>query len=458
MKFSRFLNRLNLPALSLGSAVALSLGAGAAQAASGYGVGQESITGAGTAYAGGAAAALDASTVHYNPAGMSLLDHDELAVGTQFIFPTIGFENTGSTIFNGTPLTGSNRGNGGVFAIIPDAFWVKKLNDRIHVGLGLTGPWGLVTDYDPDWIGRYNEITTSLRVLNANPSLSYKVTDQLSVGLGFNVQYAMGKLRQAIDFGTVCTGALGPGICTGAFGLSPQRNDGIAKVVGNDWGFGYNAGLLYQPSENFRVGVHYRSHVKLNFNDGKAGFTVPANARAFLTAAGIPTAFTNAGAQFKLTIPEQASLSAFYKPDPQWAVMADLTWTRWSRFDQLVITSSNPATPTNTLQTQWLNVYRLALGTEFNYSDALTLRGGIAFDQSPIRAAFRGPGIPDADRKVAATGLSYRITDRLTADVSYQHLFFDKGPARRTSATGSLLIGNFHVNVDVVGLGFRWAM
>lgn len=440
------------------TAATFMMSAGTAMAASGYGVGLESITGAGAANAGGAAAALDASTVHYNPAGMSLLDHDELQVGTQLISPTIRFENQGSTIYDGTPLTGSNRGNGGKLAVVPDIFYVGKFDDRISYGVGFTAPWGLVTNYDDDWLGRYNEIKTSLRIANLNPSLSYKVTDQLSIGVGFNVQYAIGKLRQAIDFGTVCATAIDPATCAGGFGLVPQQSDGIGKVVGKDWGFGYNLGILYQPFADFRVGAHYRSHVKLKFGNAKVHFDVPTNARAFLTVAGIPTAFTDTGAQFTLTVPEQASISAYYKFDPRWAIMSDLTWTRWSRFDALVITFTEPNTPTNTLQTKWLNVFRFALGTEFNYSNALTLRAGYAFDQSPIRAAYRGPGIPDSDRNVAALGLSYKINDKLTADVSYQHLFFDKGPSRRDSATGSLLIGNFNVNVDVIGMGFRWAL
>jgi long-chain fatty acid transport protein len=441
----------------LGAALLLT-NSGAALANAGYGVGHESVTGAGTAYAGGAAAALDASTVHYNPAGMSLLDHDEFQLGTQIIMPTIGFQNQGSILFDGSPLNGSNSGNGGKLAVVPNFYYVGKFDDRISYGLGFTAPWGLVTNYDADWLGRYSEIKTSLRVANVNPSLSYKVTDQLSVGVGFNVQYAIGKLRQAIDFGTACTAAIGAFTCNNGFSLQPGQDDGYGKVVAKDWGFGYNVGILYQASEDLRFGAHYRSHVKLKFGNGRVHFDVPANARAFLGAAGIPTAFTDTSASFNLTIPEQASVSAFYKINRQWAVMSDLTWTRWSRFDALIINFGEPNTPTTNLQTQWSNVFRAALGTEFAYSDALTLRAGYAYDESPISDDFRGPGIPDSTRNVAAVGLSYKINDSLTADVSYQHMFFDKGLARRISATNSVLVGTFNVNVDVIGLGFRWKL
>jgi long-chain fatty acid transport protein len=428
-----------------------------AWAASGYGVGFESVTGAGTAYAGGAAAAQDASTVHYNPAGMSRLDHDELMIGMELVSPDIKFTNQGSTIFNGSPLLGSNRGTGGKLAFIPDMFYVTQLTDKLHVGIGLTGPWGLVTNYDDDWLGRYSEITTSVHVINVNPSLSYKISDQLSVGIGFDVQHAKALLRQAIDFGTVCVGALGTATCNAAFNLQPQMDDGIGKVVGRDIGFGFNGGILYQPTENLRFGAHYRSRVKLGFT-GHARFNLPANVRAFFAAAGAPSAFTDTVAKFNLTIPEQASGSAYFKFDPRWAVMGDVTWTRWSRLPGVTITfPATPATPTNFLSTNWSNVFRFASGVEHYYSDNLTLRGGFAYDESPVPDSTRGPGIPDSDHYSLGTGASYRLTDRLTADVSYIHMFYKAGAANRISATGSALKGAFHVNVDTVGVGIRWA-
>jgi long-chain fatty acid transport protein len=427
-----------------------------ALAGTGYAVGHESVTGAGTAYAGGAAAALDASTVHYNPAGMSVLKGDELMLGAQIIGPEIHFRNQGSTIFNGAPLTGTTEGRGSKVALAPNAYWVSAINDQIKFGLGVNAPYGLVTDYDPTWIGRYNEIRTSLKVGNVNPSLSFKINDVLSVGAGVNGQYAIGRLKQAIDFGTACAAAIGLPTCAAGVGLSPQANDGYGTVKGEDAGLGWNAGILFHPNDNLRIGAHYRSHVKLEF-DGKGVFAVPNNARAFLTVAGLPTAFTDTTADFALTIPETASASIYGKIDPQWALMADVTWTRWSRFDELRIVFGNQ-TPTNVLQTQWENVYRFSVGTVYEHSDAWTFRGGLAYDESPILDAFRGPGIPDSDRFVAATGLSYKVSEATTLDLSYQHMFFKDGPTRRPSATGSTLVGEFNVNVHVIGIGFRWGL
>jgi long-chain fatty acid transport protein len=167
---------MKVPGLALaGIAVMSWLEATPAFATSGYGVGQESVTGSGMANAGGAAAALDAGTVYSNPAGMSVLDHNEIMVGAIFALPTITYTERGSTIFDGSPLQGPANGHGGQLAFVPDIYWVSKVSDRVHVGLGINAPWGLVTEYDRPWIGRYNEITTSLRVANINPSVSYKI-------------------------------------------------------------------------------------------------------------------------------------------------------------------------------------------------------------------------------------------------------------------------------------------
>jgi len=427
-----------------------------AWAAAGYGVGHESITGAGSAYAGGAAAALDSSTVWYNPAGMSMLGSDEISVGMQLLWPQVDFTNRGSTIFNGQPLTGTVDGKGGKFAPIPSFYWVKTISDRMKFGLGVTAPWGLVTDYEPTWIGRYNEVTTSLKIGNVNPSVSYEISDTFSVGGGINFQYAFGKLSQAIDFGTVCAAALGGPTCAAGFGLQPQLSDGFGVIKGEDFGIGWNIGAHFHPSDDVRFGLHYRSKVKLVF-DGKVNFTTPAGARAFLTAAGIPTAFTNTSADFTLTIPEMASSSVYVKVDPQWAVMADVTWTRWSRFKEFRAVFGNP-TPPNVLQTEWENVWRYSVGTVYDYDDRWTFRAGLAYDESPILDAFRGPGIPDSDHWNTAVGLSYKLDNGATIDFSYQHLWYKKGPARRPSATGSTLIGDFSVDVDGVGFGVRWPM
>ena len=439
------------------AAAGLSLAAGgAAQAASGYAVGHESPSGAGVANAGGAAAAQDASTVWANPAGMTRLG-SEVVAGLHVIVPHIDYDDRGSTLFNGAPVPGGEGGNGGYGVPIPNLYGVWSVSPALKLGLGLNAPYGLVTDYEPDFVGRYSEVTTNLKVVNLNPSAALALGGGWSIGGGLDLGYADAKLLQAIDFGAVCAQALGPAACAGGFGLVPGASDGDGKVEGHDFAVGFNLGALYEPSPGTRFGAQYRSALDYEL-DLDASFNVAANARAFLTAAGLPAAFTDGGAQTELTVPETASLSAYHELDARWAVMADVTWTRWSRFDELRIEFDDAQTPTNLLITDWHDVFRYSGGVAYRWSDALTLRGGLAFDESPIPTRNRGPGIPDSDRWVAAAGFGWRIGERATLDAAWQHLFFRDGPTARIGATGSTLTGEFQNDVDVFTIGLRWRL
>jgi long-chain fatty acid transport protein len=432
----------------------LTVGADQAMAA-GYAVGHESISGAGVAYAGGAAAASDASTINANPAGMTQLNGDQMVVGAHFIDPNIDFDDLGSVNFDGTPLTGGDGGDGAKKAAIPVFYYMWDMDNGVRLGLGVNAPYGLVTKYNSDWQGRYNEITTSLKTINVNPSAAYQVTDRLSVGGGFDLQYIRAKLLQALDFGAVCVGALGAPTCAAGFGLAPQASDGAGLVSGWDLAYGYNGGLLYELAEGTRIGVHYRSKIEYEI-EVDAEFVVPAGARAFFTAVGAPTAFTDGGARVKLTIPETFSASIYHEIDPRWAVMADVTWTRWSQFEEVRVRFDNPATPANVLPTQWDDVFRVSAGVTYDWNDSLILRGGLAFDESPVGNAFRGPGIPDSDRYVIAVGFGYQLTESLLLDVAYQHLFLKEGSTARPSNTSSVLNGNFDVDIDVLSVGVNW--
>ena len=321
-------------------------------------------------------------------------------------------------------------------------------------GLGVTAPYGLVTKYDAPWLGRYNEITTLLKVINVNPSAAFRVSDRVSVGAGLNLQYAQANLIQAVDYGTICLTLTTLATCT-ALGLLPQQSDGGAQVEGSDFGYGYNVGVLVELNPRTRLGMHYRSHVHLTL-DLDATFFKPAAATALFTAGGNPTAFTDTGAETEITIPETLSLSVYHDINPKWALMGDLTWTRWSRFDELRINYDDTATPSTILPTQWSNVFRAAVGAAYEWRDDVVLRAGLAFDDSPIATQFRGPGIPDSDRYILALGGGYRPTDSITVNAAYQHFFFKNGTARRVSGTNSTLNGEFFVDADIFSLGLTW--
>lgn len=374
------------PCRSWGAACALAIVVALASgpaAAAGFAVGQASVSGSGTAFAGGAAAAGDASTLFSNPAAATRFDHNEFVIGGAYVRPDVDFSERASTLFNGAQLPGNDGGQGGHDVVVPNLFALWNYADHLKFGVGITVPFGFVTDYDINWIGRYNESTTTFQSFDINPAFALKLTPELSLGAGLSVQWARARLVQALDFGTICVlpaaiGGFGLSAATCAgLGLVPGQSDGAGEVEGDDVAFGYNFGLLYEVTPRTRFGVHFRSRIHHQFNSDTS-FSVPAGARAVIAASATPTAFTDTGSEVKIDLPEMVSLSFYHEPRPRWAVMGDLTWTRWTRFDEVRINPDDPAAPVNLLITQWGDTYRIAAGGHYEWSERLTLRSGLA--------------------------------------------------------------------------------
>jgi long-chain fatty acid transport protein len=197
--------------------------------AAGFALIEQSMSGLGNAYSGGAASAEDASTIFYNPAGMTLLNGRQLILGAHVIMPSVKFHNEGSTHVTGQPLSGGNGGDGGVTKAVPNLYYSRKVSDKFFVGMGINTPFGLATDYNKTWVGRYHAVESDVMTVNINPSVAYKINDQISVGAGLNVQYLKAILSNAVDFGTA-------GYSLGIPGLLPQSNDGFAEMEGDSWG------------------------------------------------------------------------------------------------------------------------------------------------------------------------------------------------------------------------------
>lgn len=263
------------------------------------------------------------------------------------------------------------------------------------------------------------------------------------MGAGLDIQYASAVLSNAIDFGLI-------GRTVGLRTL-PQSADGFVKVAGSDWSVGYNLGLLYEPSPSTRIGLAYRSSVTHQLK-GDADFTVPAVA-APLRARG---RFTDTGAEAELKLPDSLSLAVRQQVSPKVALMADVTWTNWSRFKELRINFDNPAQPPSVQPENWRDTFRVGLGTTYAATDALTLRAGVAYDKSPVTNEFRTVRIPDNDRFWLAVGAGYRLSKSLSIDVGYAHLFVPNASINQGSATEGFLRGEFNNHVDVVGVQFTW--
>ena len=461
-----------------------------------FSLNEQSVSGLGTAYAGGAAQAEDASTLFFNPAGIVLLEQGELQLGAHLLAPSATFTNEGSrynvpgTPVNGLPLSGGNDGDAGVLHVLPNVYFTQPVFRNaqygdLSVGIGVTVPFGLETDYGPGWVGRYEALRTKLTSFDIQPTVAYRLWDRISLGAGLDIQYVSARLSQAIDFGLASQGplnqffsALPPflvGPTRAAYsnaGFFPGDLDGVSEETGNDWSVGFTLGALVEyckgSDQSFfqdgRFGVSYRSSIDHTI-EGRADFRrVPA-----IAASGAPVQFPipalfqdiffdqNATAQ--LDLPATLHFSLYQRFDRQFAVMGDITWTEWSRLQRVPIVFQNPAIPPSVLKTQYDDSMRYSIGFEWYARKDLTLRLGFAYDETPIQSAeFRSPRIPDNNRYFLAAGMRWSPTHFMDLDFGYAHLFVQDAEVDFTDAQGHELSGKFDESIDIVSAAvtFRW--
>jgi long-chain fatty acid transport protein len=431
--------------------------------ASGFALIEQSASQMGNAFAGGAAFANDASTLFFNPAGLTRIPHQVIGA-VHLIMPSAKFHGSATDPL-GNPVSGGNGGDTRQLSTVGNLYYNLPLGKELFFGMGINVPFGVSTKYNDDWKGRYHAIESEVRTVNFNPTLAYKVSELVSVGAGVSLQYIDGKLTQAIDQGSLCRPALmaPPPAGIGAdfptadatcnrLGLTPQGNDATAKVTGNNWGMGYNFGVLLQPAESTRIGLSYRSKVKQQLT-GNARFR---NADPLFTANNV---FVNTDATADIDLPQSASLSIYQDISPKWSLMADVTWTGWENFQELRI-EYDSFQPDTVVDESWNDTLRYALGVDYRPNSKWTLRTGVAFDETPIPdAAHRTPRIPGEDRTWLAVGFGYRFSQALAFDVGYAHLFVLDDPEIDSSSpsTGSLT-GEYDAQVDLLSAQLVWNM
>lgn len=425
------------------------MGATGVANAAGFALIEQNASGMGNAFAGAAATAEDASTIFFNPAGMSYLPDNQLVVAGHALRISAKFSNHGSRTISplGTSVAmfGGNGGDAGGWAFVPNFYFAKAVTDKIHLGIGVNAPFGLKTEYDNGWVGRYSALRSEVATININPSIAFKASDRLSLGAGVNFQRAEATLTNALDFGTICYGVVGPVSCGGA-GLTPQNADGSVSVKGDDWGLGYNFGAILQPVQSTRIGVAYRSKIHHTLEGNISYGNVPAL---------ISPLFANGTAAAKLDLPATLSASITHQLNDRWALLADVTWTQWDKFRQLRIVSGSGAQISNQPE-NWQNTMRYSIGTSYRYNENLKLRAGIAYDESPVPDVYRTSRIPDGDRTWLSFGAGYKISPNGRLDAGFAHLFV-KDTAVSQGAVGTAtgqLLGGYDNNINILSIQY----
>jgi long-chain fatty acid transport protein len=441
-----------------GIAGLLALGSGSAFASS-FGLIDQSVSSMGSAYATGSSGIDDASTVYFNPAGMARLHGSHLSGGLHIIDLNTDFKGSAEYNLPGSPLDGASidgkrKDDLDTTEVVPHGYIAHQYSDKVWFGLGVNAPFGLKTDYDSKWVGRYQAIKSELLTININPSIAFRFNDNVSLGFGLSALYADGELTNKAD-GGLGLAAVPPEL-GGPLG-APGSDDGRVKLTGDDWGYGFNAGILLEPTQNTRIGLHYRSEVDLTL-DGHvkvSGFSHPVLA-------------SNNGrqsAKMDITLPDNVSLSGTYKLNTRWAFMGDVTWTNWSDIDKLV-TKLNDGSRSVAVW-DYDDSWRYSIGTEFSPSRTWTFRTGVAYDETPVpRDSLRSPRVPDNDRTWLTLGLTYRYTPNLSFDFGYAHIFVDDPKLKNVSdnhdptegqTTGvHSLSGKYDASVDILSAQVNW--
>ena len=419
--------------------------------AAGICITEKSVKGLGNAFAGAAAVAEDASTIYFNPAGLTRLSGSQIQAGAHVIMTSFKFDNEGSTTVLTTPLAGGEGGDGGDTHFVPNFFYSQDISDRLKVGIGIISPFGLGTDYNDNWVGRYHSIKSEILTVDINPTIAYKINSELSIGFGFSAQYMDAELTSDIDFGTIDAALFG-----GAFGLTPQGDDGYQKLEGDDWGYGFNLGMLFEPSEKTRIGLAYRSRIRYEL-EGDVKFKTSSDAAAAL-AAGL--SYVNTDVDADVDMPDSVSLSVYHQLNDEWAIMADITWTNWSVLEELRIKFDSGAADSVTTF-GWEDTHRYSIGATFTPNSKWTFRTGISFDETPVpNAQRRTPRVPDEDRIWLALGTSYQFNDRLGFDVGYTYIFADEAEIDKTAAGEDIfrgaLKGEFEGSSNIISAQINW--
>mgnify|MGYP000319235181 CR=1 FL=1 len=429
------------------SAIAVAAAFASTAHAAGFMLTEQSAGSLGRAYAGAGVDGTDLSGVYYNPATMVL--HKGTAVQLGLVGVGLNLDYAGE---NDVDANGRNKAE-----VIPHGYFVHQINDTVWFGLGVTVPFGMGTEYDEHWEQADRGISANIMTVDINPNFAFKLSEKFSVGFGASIQYAQADLKKRTY--TLKDKLGGNALEKAVTNESEIDADSIA--------WGWNVGFMWSPVENFRVGVSYRSQIRhdaegdLTLSDPRMstgngwGDSLDPN----YSPDGMPIGgmvYENMGTHegyATVTAPAWAMASVAWDVNDLVSLYGTFRWTDWSSFDKLEITSD--AGLGETITNKWRDTYLGSLGMDLRLTDWWTLRGGIAYESSPIaKPEYRTAIIPDADRWWFAIGSSFKWSDNFQTDVSFAHLHGVHERSLYDSEAGGKRTGKFR-KLDAYLLGVQ---
>lgn len=391
--------------------------------ASGFALQNQNGAGNGNAYAGAAASAEDASTVYFNPAGMTRLpEGHSLALGLTFLDRTVQFRDKGTARLPGIALLGSDGANPGGLSRIPVGYWSYAVSPELRVGAGISPTFGNKSQYEDDFVGRYAGYYADLKFINYNLSAAYKLNDWLSLGGGINRVTGQVEFRQGVVVG------------------AGQSSIYTLAGTGNAWA--YNLGTLLQLAPETRLGITYRSQARFDLEgtgDVQARSITPIKAQ--------------------LNLPSSYSFALSHQFDDRLELVADAGRTNWSSIQSLVVYNKHTSAFVTALGYRFKDTWRYGFGGNYRLNDAWKLRAGIALDKTPVQSpSDRTMTLPDTDRKWLSVGARWTLSRTSSVDFGYSHIFFSAAPTERVAATAAgnqTVLGEFKAEADLYSVQYN---
>nr|WP_050977894.1 MULTISPECIES: OmpP1/FadL family transporter [Pseudomonas] len=390
--------------------------------------------GTGLANAGSAVMASDPSILMTNPAGISQLAGTQINFNAQLILGDVSFSRDNANTFGG------NEGGNALKYLPGSSFFIShQLDERSSIGFGMYGNFGLALDYDDDWAGRYFAQESAIIGVSFQPTYAYKITDDLSVGLG--PRFMLGYFRTEV---AVNNNVLGLG----------NAEDGQLRYKDTDWGTGANVGVLYNLNERTRLGLAWTSKIKLKFED-KPELKKITNPLLRLALNRLDADQLNVD----MNVPQTVTTSVSYQLDPQWTLLGSLGWQDWSDFGKVgVEVDTDLGSTARTAQRQYKDTWHASIGAQHQINPKLRWNVGLGYDSSAVDDKDRTVDNPMNEAWRLATGVSYALQDDVDVHMSYTLIYLGDMDVQQTKArSGGSVSGEYkNAALHVLGGGVVW--
>jgi long-chain fatty acid transport protein len=365
--------------------------------ASGWAVDSYSAKSLSTSNASSSTDLNDVTNSSINPATISGVEKNQLSASGAYLGVTVDYE------------TSTDSGDAGVSGFIPSISYAKKISDDINFGLSVSVPYGLTTEYKENWLGNTQGVKSEVEAKLFNPIASYDINSNLSIAFGAKFQQLSTRLTKI-------------------------SSTAVVKLKGEDWGYGFNSGLIYKINKDLNLGLSYSSKIEHKFKKQhlEAGPNVAQDAK------------------FSIITPESVNFGLSYDLTEYTKLFYDLSWTRWSRIKNISTESSllsSSSGGVDTLNLNWVDSIKNAVAIDHKLNDKYSLRGGLAYETAAVDSD-REARTPTSDKYWASLGTEYKINQDSALDLAYVHQFFRSGRIPSLSA-------EYDIAVDIFAIGYR---